>query len=138
MTTNTSDIRRGRHCVFDLHVHLVFITKYRKTIFSKEHIQCLKNIFREVCQDFQADLIECQGEQDHIHLLINYPNKVAISKLVNSLKSVSSCMLRQKHPNILQYYWKNVLWSPSYFASSCGEAPINIVRKYIEEQQQPK
>ena len=135
--TNTKDIRTGRHCVFNLHVHLVFITKYRKAIFTKEHLKCLENIFENVCQKFQSELIECQGELDHIHLLVNYPTKVAIATLVNSLKGVSSRLLRQQYPNILKYYWKGVLWSPSYFAGSCGGAPIDIVKNYIQQQQQP-
>src|ERR1700675_1009390 len=67
-------------------------------------------------------------------LLVQYPPKVAVSSLVNSLEGVSSRLLRQQRPDIRKRYWKGVLWSPSYFASSCGGAPINIVRQYIEQQ----
>ena len=128
------DIRTGRHCFFNLHVHLVFSTKYRNCLFTQCHLSCLKNIFEKVCENFQAQLVECQGEKDHVHLLVNYPTKIAVAKLVNSLKGVSSRLLRKKHPDILQYYWKGGLWSPSYFAGSYGGAPIDIVKKYIEQQ----
>src|SRR5690625_4822638 len=77
------------------------------------------------------------GEDDHVHLLVEYPPKVAVSNLVNSLKGVSSRLLRKERPDIQKRYWKGVLWSPSYFASSCGGAPISIVRQYIEQQQTP-
>lgn len=133
----TSKIRRGRHCVFNMHVHLVFVTKYRRKVFSKSMISTIQEIFAKICSDFDAELIECNGEHDHVHLLVNYPPKVAISNLVNSLKGVSSRLLRQKFPNLHKQYWKGVLWSPSYFASSCGGAPIAIVKQYIEGQNSP-
>ena len=131
------DFRHGRHCVFDLHVHLVFVTKYRRKIFDAKAINILKTIFEKVCQDFDARLIEIDGVGDHVHLLLNYPPKVTLSKLVNSLKGVSSRMLRQLSPQIQKYYVKNVLWSPSYFAASCGGAPLSIIKQYIQEQEPP-
>jgi len=88
--SNTSNIRTGRHVVFNMHIHLVFVTKYRHAVFSKEMLLYLKNIFNSICDDFESDLIEFDGEKDHVHLLIYYPPKVQISKLVNSLKCVSS------------------------------------------------
>ena len=133
----SSKIRTGRHCVFNLHVHLVFITKYRKNVFSKPILEEMKQIFTKICTDFEAELIEFDGEKDHVHLLVNYPPKVEVSKLVNSLKGVSSRLLRKNHPKLLKSYWKGVLWSPSYFAGSCGGAPISIIRQYIEQQNTP-
>jgi putative transposase len=131
------DYQSGRHCVFMLHVHLVFTPKYRRNVFEGKHIETLKKIFAKVCVDFEAQLTEMDGEHDHVHLLVNYPPKVALSKLVNSLKGVSSRMLRKEHPDIVRRYWKNVLWSRSYFASSCGGAPISIIKQYIEQQKTP-
>lgn len=89
------DLRRGRSCVFTLHVHLVFVTKCRRRIFTKQILIALRGIFQGVCNDFGASLIELEGEKDHVHLLVNYPPKVSISKLVNSLKGVSSRMIRK-------------------------------------------
>lgn len=77
------------------------------------------------------------GEDDHVHLLVNYPPKVSVSALVNSLKGASSRVLRREQPGLKRRYWKGVLWSPSYFASSCGGAPISILRDYINQQQSP-
>ena len=74
---------------------------------------------------------------DHVHLLIEYPPKLAVSSLVNSLKGVSSRLLRIERPDIEHRYWKGVFWSPSYFAASCGGAPIEIIRQYIEQQKTP-
>lgn len=134
---NSSDIRHGRHCVFNMHVHLVFVTKYRKCVFSKEALEDMRNIFTDVCKNFESELVEFDGEKDHVHLLINYPPKVAVSKMVNSLKGVSSRLLRKTRKELRTCYWKGVLWSPSYFSGSCGGAPISIIRQYIEQQDSP-
>ena len=100
MITN-NDIRHGRHCTFLMHVHLVFVTKYRRNVFTKEILDDLRPLFAGVCTDFEAELVEFDGEDDHVHLLVNYPPKVAVSNLVNSLKGVSSRMIRKKnYPSI--------------------------------------
>lgn len=133
-----NDIRHGRHCVFKMHVHFVFVTKYRREVFTKEVIDDLRGIFAKVCADFEAELVEFDGEDDHVHLLVNYSPKVPISMLVNSLKGVSSRLVRKKnYPSIRKKLWGGALWSPSYFAGSCGGAPIEIIRQYIEQQKTP-
>ena len=132
------DFRTGRHCTFMLHVHLVFVTKYRRKVFTKEILSDLESIFSKICNDFEAELVEFDGEHDHVHLLVNYPPKVAVSKLVNSLKGASSQVIRKKgYPSIQKALWGENLWSRSYFAGSCGGAPIEIIRQYIEQQQTP-
>ncbi|MHB1609059.1 IS200/IS605 family transposase [Acidiferrobacter thiooxydans] len=136
--TDATEIRHGRHCVFNLHVHLVFVTKYRRGVFTSEVLTDLRGLFAGVCQDFRAELVEFDGEDDHVHLLVNYPPRVAVSALVNSLKGVSSRMIRRKnYPGVRKKLWGGALWSPSYFAGSCGGAPISIIRQYIEQQQTP-
>ena len=123
--------------MFQLHVHLVFITKYRDRVFDGDAINRLRAIFSKVCVDFEAELVELDGEDSHVHLLVNYPSKHSISTLVNSLKGVSSRMLRRERPDLRRRYCKGVLWSPSYFAASCGGAPMGILKAYIEQQKTP-
>lgn len=94
--SNDNDIRHGRHCVFKMHVHLVFVTKYRRGVFTKAILEDLQEIFASVCSDFEAELVEFDGEDDYVHLLVEYPPKVAVSKLVNSLKGVSSLLIRKR------------------------------------------
>lgn len=133
-----TEIRTGRTCVFLLHVHLVFVIKYRRKVFNENILRDLRAIFSNVCNDFEATLVEFDGEGDHVHLLVNYPPKVAISKLVNSLKGVSSRLIRKKnYPTIQNALWGSSLWSPSYFAGSCGGAPLEVIRQYIQQQQTP-
>jgi putative transposase len=137
--SNESNIRHSKHCIFKLHVHWVFVAKYRRRVFDAQAIDLLRGIFDNVCSDAHATLVQMDGEDDHVHLLVQCPPKVAVSSLVDSLKGVSSRLLRQQHPDIrYRYrYWKGVLWSPSYFASSCGGAPISIVRQYMQQQKTP-
>ena len=134
----STDLRIGRTCVFMMHVHLVFVTKYRRKVFTKRVLNALKEIFIHVCADFGATLVECDGEHDHVHLLIDYPPATSVSKLVNSLKGVSSRLIRKtKSPSITKALWGNSLWSPSYFAGSCGGASLDVIKKYIESQSTP-
>src|SRR6516165_6086778 len=130
-----ADIRKGRHVVYALHAHLVFVTKYRRDALSGLAIRDLVRIFAKVCRDFEAELIECNGEDDHVLLLV-YPPKVALSKLVNSLKGVSSRLLREWRPEVRGRYTNGVLWSPSYFVASCGGAPLSIVADYVKSQRE--
>ena len=135
--TLDNEIRHGRHCVFKMHVHLVFVTKYRRKVFDRDAVERLRRLFAGVCANLESSLVEMDGEDNHVHLLVEYPPKLSVSVLVNSLKGVSSRMLRKERPDLKKRYWKNMLWSPSYFASSCGGAPISIIRQYIEQQQTP-
>lgn len=120
-----------------MHVHLVFVTKYRKKVFTAEILDTAREIFADVCIDFESRLVGFEGEKDHVHLLVEYPPKISVSKLVNSLKGVSSRHLRKRYLSMSNYYYKGALWSPSYFAGSCGGAPLNVIKQYIDQQDRP-
>lgn len=81
-----------------------------------------------------ARLMALDGEADHIHLLVEYPPKLSVSVLVNALKGTSSRLLRRSRPDIAGQYYDGVLWSPSYFAASAGGAPIEHIKRYVEQQ----
>src|SRR5258708_5343485 len=133
-----NDIRHGRPCIFLMHVHLVFVTKCRRGVFTKEILDDMRGVFASVCADFEAELVEFDGEDDHVHLHVNYHPKVSVSALVNSLKGVSSRMIRKKnYPSIRRKLWGGALWSPSYFAGSCGGAPSFILPPNTSQHQNP-
>ncbi len=128
------DIRTGRHRVFDS----VFVTRYRHPVFTAAHLERMEEIIRDVCRDVECELAEFNGEANHVHLLVRFPPKVALSRLVNSLKGVSSRRLRQEFPDLRRHYWRaNRLWSGSYFTGSVGGAPITVLRHYIKQQDTP-
>jgi len=127
--------RRGKHAVFSLHVHLVFVTKHRRNVLTDRVHKMLRECFTQVCAASNCTLVEADGAGDHVHLLLEYPPTVQLSKLVNTLKGYSSREVRKKnYPEVLEKLWGSSLWSPSYFAVSCGGAPIEIVKRYIEGQ----
>ncbi|MDJ0725427.1 MAG: IS200/IS605 family transposase [Prochloraceae cyanobacterium] len=131
-------ISRGRS-VSDLKAHLVLTTKYRKSVFNLAMIKRLHEIFEELLDKWDCKIVEFNGEENHVHLLFQYHPEIQLSKLVNSLKSVSSRKLRQEFLPELErvYYKKKVVWNSSYFLASCGGVTISTLRKYIENQDTP-
>lgn len=127
-------INKSRHSAYLLHAHIVFVTKYRRKILSHEHAELFREIASEVCKEFESELKECDGEADHLHLLIEYNPKVQLTVLINSLKAVTSRKLRAAFPELVAAYKKPVLWSRSYFVGSCGGAPLEVVAEYVRNQ----
>jgi len=127
--------RRERHSVTDLKIHLVCVTKYRRTILTLEGLNLIEESFKTVAQSMDFKILEFNGEDDHIHSLIEYPPKLSISQIVNALKGVSS--RRYGQAGLKKPYGKTALWSPSYFALSVGGAPIEVLKAYIANQEKP-
>jgi len=131
----TTCLRKERHSVSDLKIHLVCVAKYRGKIFTLESLTVIEKSFREVATKMDFQIQEFNGESDHIHALIEYPPKLSISQIVNALKGVSSRKYGQAgYP---KPYGKDALWSPSYFVSSIGGAPLEILKQYIQNQEKP-
>ncbi len=131
----SSDFRRERHSVTDLKLHLVCITKYRLPILTNESLALIKKSFSEVSEKMNFKVQELNGEVDHVHVLIEYPPKLFISQIVNALKWVSSRRYGQE--GFKKPLGKDALWSPSYFASSVGGAPLEVLKRYIQNQLKP-
>jgi putative transposase len=130
-----SEFRTGRHVVFNLQAHLVFIPKYRREVITERVFALLQSAWQQVCTDFESELIESGWEPDHVHLLVAYPPKVALARLVNSLKGVSARRVRAARlAEVRGKLWGEHFWSPSYCAVSCGGAPLEIVKLYIQKQ----
>lgn len=135
----TQELRHLNHSVYSLHAHLVLITKYRKKCINSELLKRLKEILSSVCNDWECELLEFNGEPDHVHLLISLNPKVQPSKLVNNLKTVSSRLIRrdfEKH--LSKYFGKPVFWSRSYCLISAGGAPLEVIKQYIQSQDAPE
>lgn len=94
---------------------------------------------RDTCDKFGAELVEFNGETDHVHLLVHYPPSLTLSTLVGSLKGVSARLLRKEFSaHVRQCLLGGHFWSPSYFAASCGGAPLAIIKEHIENQKRPE
>ena len=131
----STPLRKERHSVSDLKIHLVCVTKYRRPILTAESLAVLEVSFREVATKMGFEIEEFNGEPDHVHVLIEYPPKLSISQMVNALKGVSS--RRYGQAGYPKPYGRDALWSPSYFASSVGGAPLEVLKRYIQNQEKP-
>jgi putative transposase len=132
---NARQFRTGRHVVFSLQAHLVFVPVYRRRVITERVFALLKSAWEQVCADFECELRESGWETDHVHLLVSYPPKVALSRLINSLKGVSARRLRAANLSAVKTkLWGEHFWSPSYCAVSSGGAPLETIKRYIETQ----
>lgn len=128
--------RRERHSVTDLKIHLVCVAKYRDKVFSGDELKLIEEVFHHVAKQMDFQVMEINGEDEHVHALIEYPPKLSVSKIVNALKGVSS--RRYGQAGFRKPHGKTALWSPSYFAVSVGGAPIEVLIQYIKDQSRPK
>ncbi|WP_019500973.1 IS200/IS605 family transposase [Pseudanabaena sp. PCC 6802] len=131
-----SQLRRGSHVIFRIHLHIVFVTKYRRKVLTQPMFDTMKPVFERVLEANQCILTDFNGEADHVHFLVDLHPNNNISDLVASLKSASSRVLRQEFKEeIDKVYWgKAKLWHDSKCIVSCGGAPLEIVKQYIQEQ----
>ncbi len=123
------------HALYRLEYHLILVTKYRKKCISPLVMQYLMDECRRLLELQGIELLEMNGEADHVHLLISAPPQICLSNAINSLKTSTSRLVRKKFKEHLeQYYWKPYFWSRSYLILSSGGAPIEVIRKYIQNQ----
>lgn len=121
-----------------LHAHLVFVTKYRRKVFTDAMLTFCEHTMAGVCAELGSKLVEFNGEADHVHLLVSYPPTLAISTLVQRLKGRTAYAVRREYTGAcVRARMRGHLWSPSYFAVSCGGAPLSIIKQYIDGQDRP-
>ena len=134
----TIDLKALYHCVYSLQYHLVIVTKYRKRCLTAPVLASFEEQAKERCASWGGRLIEINGEADHVHLLLELPPTTALADFVNALKTGTSRRLRNEFKeHLATFYAKPVLWSRSYCILSCGGAPLDILKQYIQQQARP-
>lgn len=133
--THTKRYARRAHSVCALHAHLVFVVKYRRRVITERVFDTLKRAMRASAHHLGCSLNAIESDGDHLHVLITYPPSLSIAKMVQHLKGASSRMVRaQRLPEVLRTLWGRHFWSPSYCVVSCGGAPLDIVKTYVDTQ----
>ena len=128
-------MKSNRHAIYDLNYHLVVVTKYRHPVIDKKIKERLEEIARNLFSKWKCELIEFNGEEDHIHILFNAPPQINLANTINSFKTVSSRYIRKEFEEELKtYYWKPYFWSRSYFISTTGGASLETIKKYVQNQ----
>ena len=131
---------KGFRSVYKLTVHVVLVTKYRKKAINKEILERLEVIFKATLDKWGCGLIEFNGENDHVHLLVEYKPDIALSKLIANLKTVTSRLIRRDYPHLQDTFFdgKPYFWTGAYFVASCGGVTIKQLKQYVENQKTPK
>lgn len=129
-------VKTLHHSVYAIHYHLVLVTKYRHKCINNDISLFLKGHYKRLLESWGCELLECNGEPDHMHLLISADPKIQPSKMVNSLKTATSRLVRKSFPEYLsKFYWKPIFYSRSYCLISCGGAPLEIIKQYLLQQE---
>ena len=138
MTKLKKNYQRKRHSVSLLHAHLAFCVKYRRRVITRRAFEILRRSMGKTAKTIDIDLIAVQSDGGHLHLMICYPPTLSLSKIVHRLKGASSRHLRaQRLPEVLRKLWGKAFWSPSYFVVSCGGTPLDIIKDYVDNQENP-
>ena len=131
------ELRTLYNSTYSANYHLVLVTKHRRKCISPEMLVRLKEISTRIISTWEGELLEFNGESDHVHLLLSIPPKVAPPALVNNLKTVTARLIRKEFAGALaKVYDKPVFWSRSYCIITCGGAPLSVLKQYIEQQGQ--
>ena len=127
------------HAAFSLYYHLVLTTKYQHKCLTAEMRARMREIITDVLSDWRCELVEFNGEQDHVHLLLRAHPALNLASLVGNLKTVTSRLLRAEFQQHLQpFYWKPMLWNKAYAVVSVGpHASLEVVMRYIQDQETP-
>ncbi|RYZ79221.1 MAG: IS200/IS605 family transposase [Proteobacteria bacterium] len=130
-----SEYRRGSHSVFEIHLHLVWVTKYRRKILEGAVGVRLRELVRQVCSQHEVVIMKGHVAKDHVHLMVSIPPQVCISRLVQWLKGRSGHHLIHEFAHLKKMFWGRHLRARGYFCCSCGNVTDEVVKKYIEGQE---
>lgn len=123
------------HAVYNIKLHIVFVTKYRRKALAPEILEYLKEAFGEILEAWRCRLLEFGGEADHVHLLVDIHPALNLSVLINNMKTASARRVRHRFAeHLARFYWKPVFWHRAYYVGSVGGATLETVRAYLESQ----
>jgi putative transposase len=126
--------KRGCHTVYDCTYHIVWITKYRYKILKGDLAHRLIDLIRGICSQYQVEIIRGSVGKDHVHLYLQVPPSLAISRLVQYLKGKTSRKLQIEYPSLKKRYWGKHLWGIGYFVRTSGNVTDETIKEYIENQ----
>ena len=126
--------RKGSHTKYDIKIHLVFVTKYRKKILKGDIAKRARQLIREICLANEIQIIKGHISLDHIHLLMSYPPRLSVAKLTQYIKGKTSRKLLQEYTELSKMFWGSHIWARGYFAVSTGNVTDEVIAEYIENQ----
>ena len=129
-----NEYRRGAHTVFEIHLHLVWVTKYRKAVLRGEVGERVRELLREICRQHEVTIMKGHVAKDHVHLFVSIPPQVTVSRLVQWLKGKSSRKLLEEYASFRKMFWGRHVWARGYFCCSSGNVTDDVIQDYIADQ----
>lgn len=126
--------RKGSHAKYDIKIHLVFVTKYRKAILTGDLAKRVRQLMREICLANEVQIIKGHISRDHVQLLLSYPPRLSVAKLAQYIKGKTSRKLLQEYTEIRKKFWVSHIWARGYFAVSTGNVTDELIAEYIDKQ----
>lgn len=124
-----------RTCIYDFHFHLVFVTKYRKSIFNtNEKQEKLKTLMSSFAEKNGSTIESIEVKPDHVHLVLSFPPKFAPSSIIKSFKGAAAREWFKLHPEDKQKLYKGHLWAPNFFIQTVGAVSQETINEYVENQ----
>ena len=128
----TKDYRRGSHTIFNLQIHLCWLTKYRYHVLKGDLAARARDLIRRICVEENVEILKGTVSSDHIHILVSIDPSTSVSNLVKFLKGKTSRKLQMEFPELRKRYWGQHLWARGYFAVSVGNVSAEMIKQYIE------
>ena len=129
------DLDINNHSVFLLHYHLILVTKYRRQVIDDEISDFAKDTFIRISESYHITLVEWNHDKDHVHIVFKAQPKTELTKFINAYKSASSRLIKRDFPRVKQFLWKEMFWSKSFCLLTIGSAPMDVIKKYIQNQE---
>ena len=128
------DYRHGAHTVFEIHLHLVWVTKYRRPALVGEIGLRVRDLIREICGQHEVVIMKGHVGKDQVHLLVSVPPQVTISRRLQWLKGKTADNLLAEFPHLRKTFWGRHSWARGYFCCSTGNVTDEVVAEYIAHQ----
>jgi putative transposase len=128
------EYRHGAHTVYEIHLHVVWTTKYRRPALTGEVATRVRDLIREICGQHEVTIMKGHVAKDHVHLFVSIPPQVTISRLIQWLKGKSSYKMLGEFPHLQKQFWGRHLWARGYFCCSSGNVTDEVIAEYIANQ----
>ena len=128
------EYRHGAHTVFEIHMHVVWTTKYRRPALTGEVATRVRDLIREICGQHEVTIMKGHVAKDHVHLFVSIPPQVTISRMIQWLKGKSSYKMLGEFPHLQKQFWGRHLWARGYFCCSSGNVTDEVIAEYIANQ----
>jgi putative transposase len=126
--------RHGAHTVFEIHLHLVWTTKYRKPVLVEVVGDRVRELIRQICREDEVEILKGHVSRDHVHLFVSIPPQVTVSRFVQRLKGKTSYKMLGEFAHLRKAYWGRHLWARGYFCCSSGNVTDDVIKEYIANQ----